>query len=267
MSDLSRSSFTIIGGGNIGCILIKRLLASSVPVERLAVCETDATRAISIAEKFGVHVTDLNDEAACRADLLLLAIPPKAVSSVLLKIRDTLRHGQIVVSFAAAVPLAYLEGLLPSGMAVVRVMPNAPSLVGEGMNPVTYGSAVTAEQRKLVEALLATLGRSLEVLDEQMNWCVGLSGAAMRTLLPALEGMNQAGIEAGLAPQEARRLAAQVMLGTAALVLHTELSFDEIKSLTPMQTVDEAYVASLFLNAARSAKEKIEQLQDKILRE
>jgi len=76
--------------------------------------------------------------------------------------------------------------------------------------------------------------------------------------------MTQAGVEAGLSPEAARQVAAQVMLGTAALALQTDLSFDQIKSLTPMQTVDEAAVAEIFRAAARQARDKIDQLQRKL---
>jgi pyrroline-5-carboxylate reductase len=87
----------------------------------------------------------------------------------------------------------------------------------------------------------------------------------MRSLLPALEGMAQAGIEAGLTPEASRRVAAQVMLGTAALVLETGLSLEQIKMLTPMQTVDEPVVAAQFLEAARAAQAKIDSNQRKLM--
>jgi pyrroline-5-carboxylate reductase len=97
-----------------------------------------------------------------------------------------------------------------------------------------------------------------------MNWCVGLTGAAMRSLLPALEGMTQASVEAGFVEEDARSMAAQVMFGTAALVMDRNLPFDEIKSLTPMETVDEAAMRGLFVDAARAAKEKMDRLQQKL---
>ena len=153
---------------------------------------------------------------------------------------------------------------MPEGVMVARVMPNAPSLVGQGMNPVAFGASVTPEARALIEAVLTTLGDTIEVRDEQMNWCVGLTGAAMRSVLPVLEGMTQAGVEAGLSAAEARRVAAQLMAGTAAVALQTGLSFEEIKALTPMQTIDEMQVAELFVEAARNARVKIDQLQQKL---
>jgi len=265
MNTLINKRLTIIGVGNIGRILLERLLAVGVPAEHLAVCDNDPARG-EAAARFGVRAVSLTDEAACSADTLLIATPPKVVPEVLQTLDGRLHPGQVVVSFAAAVPLARLEALVPSGVSVVRVMPSAPSLVGQGMNPVAYGASVTPEARALVEALLATLGGTTVVRDEQMNWCVGLAGAAMRSVLPVLEGVAQAGVEAGLSAAEARRVAAQIMLGTAALALQTELSFDELKALTPMQTIDEMLVSRLFLDAARGAKEKIEGLEGKLWR-
>jgi len=95
---------------------------------------------------------------------------------------------------------------------------------------------------------------------------VGLTGAAMRSLIPALEGMTRAGAEAeaGFSAADSRRIAAQVMLGTAALALKTDLTFDQIKALTPMETVDEAALAQLFFDAAQAAQEKITLAQRKL---
>jgi len=264
VSSLRTKRFAVVGAGNIGKILLSRLLASGVPTENLMIYDSDVGRASDAASQFGVHPSSLSEKAADSADVVLAAVPPKSVLDLLAATGQWLRPGQLVISFAAAIPLSRLESVLPPDVMVARVMPNAPSLVGQGMNPVAFGQRVTPEGRALVEVVLDCLGETIEVNDGLMNWCVGLSGAAMRSLLPALEGMTQAGIEAGLSAEDARRVAAQAMLGTAAVVLQTELSFEEIKSLTPMQTVDEAAVAKTYLEAARAAKEKIDQAQRKI---
>lgn len=265
MNKLQTTLFVVIGAGNIGKILLKRLLAAGVPPENLAVCESDAQRASAAASQFGVRLVSLSNETIGAADVLLVAAPPKAALSLIRTISGWLHPGQMVISFAAALPLTTLEALLPQSALVARVMPNAPSLVGKGMNPVAYGQAITPEARSLVEALLSCLGESIEVSDDLMNWCVGISGAAMRSLLPVLEGMIQAGLEAGMKAQDARKVATQVMLGTAALVQESNLPLDEIKALTPMQTVNETEVAQIFLQAARSAKEKSDQAQARLM--
>jgi len=264
VTGLRDSRLALVGAGNIGRILVQRLLATGVPEARLAICDADPVRAAGLTARFGVRSVDLEDEAISAADLLLLATPPKATLEVLRRLVDRLRSGQTVVSFAAALPLRSLEPMVPSGVSVVRVMPNAPSLVGEGMSLVTHGGSVTPEARSLVGELLNALGETVEVGDEQMNWGVGLSGASMRSLLPVLEGMTRAGIEAGLRPETARRVAAQVMLGTAALAQQTDLSFEQLKALTPMRTVDEDMVAQIFREAVQTAKDKTDELEHKL---
>ncbi len=255
------SRFAVIGAGNIGRILLERLLDAGIPADHLLICDNDISRAEEASRRFGPRACPLTEEPLPHSDIFLISAAPKAIPAILKALAPQLRQGQVVVSFAAAVSLSSIEALLPAGVAAVRVMPNAPSKVGKGMNPVAYGSNVSAEVRTLIEAILQTLGGTIEVKDKQMNWCVGLTGAAMRSLLPALEGMTAAGVEAGFAEADARRIAAQVMLGTAALVLESGLSFDEIKSLTPMQTLDEAALAQTLLEAARAAKEKTESAE------
>ncbi len=264
MSALFDKQFAVIGVGNIGRILLERLQHAGIPQAHLAVCDSDAARASAVAEEYGVRAALLDEDAICQADVWLIATSPGSVAGVVKALAAAMRPGQVVLSFAAGVPLTRLEALVPGGVSVVRIMPNAPSLVGRGMNPVVYGASVTPDARAVVEAVLAAMGDALEVADDQMNWCVGLSGAALRSLVPVLQGMTQAGVEAGLPERDARRVAAQVMLGTAAVALETNLGWEEIKALTPMQTVDEAAVAQVFLEAARGAKAKVDGLQHKL---
>jgi len=261
---LRKKNIALIGAGNIGRIVLERLSINGMPDAKMIVCDADADRAGKASRRFGPRACSLTDEALYTSDIILLAMPPKAIFDILKMLAPNLRQGQIVVSFAAAVPLSRLEALVPPGVSVVRVMPNAPSMVGKGMNPVAYSTNVSRVAKMLVKMILQTMGGTIEVQDEQMNWCVGLTGAAMRSLLPALEGMTRAGIEAGFAEEDSRRMAAQVMFGTAALTLERDLFFDEIKSLTPMETVDESAVQQLFVNAARAAKEKTDRLQQKL---
>ena len=262
--NLSNKNLAVIGAGNIGHILLERLRAAGVPADHLVVCDSDKSRAKAAAEKFGVRPVILADEGVCGADAILIAVSPKSVSDVIHTFTSWVCPCRLVISFAAAVPLANIEALLHPGTPVARIMPNAPSLIGQGINPVAYGAFMTPEAQELVEAILGALGECVVVRDDQMNWCVGLTGAAMRSVLPALEGMTRAGVEAGFTEAESRRMASQAMLGTAILTLKTDLTFEQIKSLTPMETVDEAALAQLFLDAARAAQEKITSAQRKL---
>ena len=264
MNALSGKRIAVIGAGNIGYILLERLMGTGVSADQMVICDNNPSRAEEASRRFGPRACSLTDEPLPNSEVFLLATPPKATLDILKALAPRLRQGQIILSFAAAVSMSRLEAVIPSSAAVARIMPNAPSKIGKGMNPIAYGSSVTPEARTLIESILRTLGEAIEIQDEQMNWCVGLTGAAMRSLLPALEGVIQAGVEAGFAEEDARNMAAQVMLGTATLVLESRLSFAEIKSLTPMQTVDEAALSQTFAEAARAAKDKTDRLQQKL---
>jgi pyrroline-5-carboxylate reductase len=187
MNVLQRKQITVIGAGNIGRILLDRFTLNGLPAAQLLLCDVDADRAGKASRRFGPQVCSLTDDVLYTSDIFLLATPPNSVPEILKALSLRLQQGQLVVSFAAAISLSRLEALVPPGVSVARVMPNAPSMVGKGMNPVVYGTSISPEAKKLVSAILQSLGKTIEVRDEQMNWSVGLTGAAMRSLLPALQ--------------------------------------------------------------------------------
>lgn len=261
MNPKSDIHWQIIGSGNIGRILAFRLRYAGVPRDRVSVSDIEPAR----AEAVGREADVLAGAPGPGPQVLLLTVPPKAVAKALQEWNPDPSSAVGVVSFAAAIAVARLEGMVAPGTPVARIMPNAPSLVGKGMNPIAFGSHATQSFREAVEFLLRGLGESVEVRDDQMNWCVGLTGAAMRHVLPAMEGMIQAGLEAGLDPGAARLLAGQVFSGSAALLLETDLSPAAMKALTPMKTVDEEALATLFQNAAREAQAKVAKAEEDLL--
>ena len=257
---LQDKRLALIGAGVIGRILIQRLLGSGLPKSQFMVCDASPERGARIQREFGVKVCPLTD-ACCRADIWLIATPPQAVIETIQAIAPRLEEEQLVISFAAGVSMARLEAHLPDPVAVARIMPNALSLIGRGVNPVAYGRGCTLTVRHQVQALLNTLGDSIVIEDAQMDWAVGLTGASMRWLLPVLEGMTQAGIDAGLTAFDARWVAAKMMAGVAALALDTDLSFQEMKALTSLQAADEEAIIRIFREAARQAKEAAEKMR------
>ncbi len=258
---LNEKQWAIIGTGNIGRLLLERLLSSGVRPDHLFIHDSDPLRIESIIKESGVRALYLTEDAFRSVDIIMIATPPKAVKDLLSLISGWLKPHHLIISFANAVSLKRLEALIPPDVAVIRVVPKVPSLVGEGLNPVVYGNRITNEAKALVEELLGILGKTISVRDDQMNWLVGLTGASMRSVLPVLEGLIKAGTEAGLTPEQARDTAARIMLGTASLVLQTGLTLEEIKAMTPLVTVDEDELKNMIFNAARTAKEKMDKMQ------
>ena len=260
LEPISDRRLALIGVGVIGSILIKRLDELNFPEEQLMLCDADPARAARLQQEFGLKTCPLSDDC-CRADIWLIATPPAAVLPTIRSVASRLQPGQIVISFAAGAPLHWLETEIPMGVAVARIMPNALSLVGRGVNPVAYGRGCTLQVLAQVQAILNALGESIVLEDEQMNWAVGLTGATMRWLLPVLEGMTQAGLDAGLTQADARWLAAKMMAGVAALALDTDMSFEELKRLTSIQVADEDEIRQIFRQAAHRARDLAEEME------
>lgn len=261
MKTYKDSTYLILGMGNIGKMLAKRLLDVGTLAEQIMIYDTDDNRSVAAVDQFGLTPVNLSAVEIRLADIIILAIPPKGVVEALRLIADHLCPEQIIISMAAAVPITRMRAVIKQNVSLVRILPNPPLMLGKGMNPVAFEPGTISEVKTILFGLLEILGQTLEVQDEMMTWCVGLSGAALRTVLPVLEGMTLAGEEAGLTHNEARRVAAQNLSGIAALAVETDLTLDQIRSLTPMQTLDEKMVSNLFLETARVTRQKVESTQ------
>jgi pyrroline-5-carboxylate reductase len=265
MKNIKASSYFILGMGNIGKILVQRLLEVGVPNKNILINDADTSRMTTASAQYKVSAVNLEDAQIGSTDVIILATPPKTVVEILKSLEKTLRPGQLIISMAAAVPIVRMRSVVRQEIPIVRILPNPPSMLGKGMNPVAFEASVTPDVKTFVHTLLEVMGKTIEVKDDQMTWCVGLTGAALRTVLPVLEGMTQAGVEAGLSQDEARRVAAQIMAGTAALALETDIALEQIRSLTPMQTLDEKMVSDLFLETARNTHQKVEATQTMLM--
>lgn len=265
MKNVKEIDYFIIGMGNIGKIMVQRLLQVGVTKDRITINDVDSARVASVSGEYGVKSLALEDAGVSALDVIIVAASPKAVPDVLKTLDKNMHAGQIVISMAAAVPISYMRKMVSQPVSIVRILPNPPSLLGKGMNPVSFEPSEKPDVKELVMNLLVVLGDTIEVDDDLMAWSVGLTGAALRTIFPVMDGMIRAGLEAGLSPEESRRVAARIFNGVSALALETDLTMEQIHNLTPMQTLDEAVVSDLFLETARNTRQKVEATQASIV--
>lgn len=251
----------VIGAGAIGGVVIDRLLATGAcKPEAIAACEPRAERRQEIAARYGVRVHE-GPEAAGGADVVVLAVPPPAVKPVLAAVRGGLGGDRVVVSFAGGVPLAFLETLVPSGVAVVRVNPNSPSVIGEGLNPVAYGRHATGPRRALADAFLDVLGRRPEIDDGRMNLYTALTAVGPTYFLPVLDAMIRAGEEAGLSREAAVEAATATAIGTALMVARRPEAPEQLKLFTGLRPLDDAAVRQAVAAAIQAALTRMEDVQ------
>ncbi|MGO4615168.1 pyrroline-5-carboxylate reductase [Nocardia sp. 2YAB30] len=211
----------VIGGGRIGEALIAGLLESGRLAKDLVVVETHRERAHQIADRFHVRVTDDVADAAVGADLLVIAVKPADVDAVLAplgKVELGSDRDQVLLSLAAGVPTARLEGKLPAGFPVVRVMPNTPMLVGQGMSVIAPGRYARSHHLELVTEVLAAVGKVVTVAETQMDAVTAVSGSGPAYFFLVVEAMVDAGVGLGLTRDVATELVVQTMVGSAALL-------------------------------------------------
>jgi len=207
----------IIGGGKIGEALLSGLIRRSGR-EGLVVCERSPERAAQLQERHGIPAVDLA-EGAARARTLLIAVKPQDIGTLLAVLAEHVDPGRhLVVSVAAGVPTATIEAALPAGTPVVRVMPNTPALVDEGMSVLAAGAHAGESHLDEAEALLASVGRVRRMPEGQLDAVTALSGSGPAYFFYLVEAMIDAGILLGLPRALAADLIVQTALGAAVML-------------------------------------------------
>ncbi|MCG7596528.1 pyrroline-5-carboxylate reductase [Mycobacterium sp. C3-094] len=214
----------IIGGGSIGEALLAGLLRAGRQTKDLVVAEKNPSRGTYLADKYGVRIASVA-EAVDTATYVIVAVKPSDVGSVIGDIADTAARAesdaaeQIFVTVAAGVSAAYFENKLPAGSPVVRVMPNAPMLVGGGVSAVAPGRFATAEHIRGVSSLFDAVGGVLTVAESQIDAVTAVSGSGPAYFFLMVEALVDAGVDAGLTRSVATDLVVQTMAGSAAMLL------------------------------------------------
>lgn len=214
----------IIGGGSMGEALLAGLLRSGRQVKDMVVAERMPDRAKYLSDTYSVQVAPVAD-AAEHATFVIVAVKPSDVELVIGEIAEAAAKAeadsaeQVFVSVAAGVATSFYESKLPAGAPVIRVMPNAPALVGAGVSALAKGRFVTPEQLKEVATLFDCVGGVLIVPESQIDAVTAVSGSGPAYFFLMVEAIVDAGVAVGLSRPVATDLAVQTMAGSAAMLL------------------------------------------------
>ncbi len=208
---LTTTRLAIIGAGVMAESMIAGLLAKEmIAPDRITASHPREERRARLVERFGIRTVESNPDAARDADLVLLTIKPQVLSAVMKQLKGTLREGQVVISILAGASIGSLQRGLDHE-AIVRVMPNTPAQVGEGMAVWCCTDAVTADAQQKVRAALGALGEELQVDTEKyVDMATALSGTGPTYVFLMMEALIDAGVHMGFP----RRIAEQIVLQT-----------------------------------------------------
>jgi pyrroline-5-carboxylate reductase len=220
--ELHVKKLTLVGAGKIGEALLSGILSSQlVPVSHVVATDAEPSRAGYIGDKYGVKTHTDNRQAVVGADLILLCVKPQQVRDVLREIRKHAKKDTLVISVAASVTTTLIEKELDRGVRVIRVMPNTPCLIRQGMSAVCRGKHATDEDLKVAQAIFGSMGRTVVVDERHMDTITGLSASGPAYVYMIIESLAEAGVKLGLPRELSTELSAQTLLGSAAMVLHT----------------------------------------------
>lgn len=214
-----------IGGGNMGRALVGALLGRGHPATRLAIGEAYETTRLALQRDFpGVQVGTDNRAAVEGAGVVVLAVKPQDMAQVVTALRPQLQQARpVVVSIAAGLRVADLEGWCGAGVPVVRAMPNRPALVGAGATGLYASPGVPAGARAMAEDLLRAAGAVAWVEDESlMDAVTAVSGSGPAYFFLMAEALADAGVAQGLSPDAARQLAVATLHGAGLMAQRSD---------------------------------------------
>lgn len=220
---INNKKIGFIGAGTMAKAIIKGLLNSKiVDSQDIRASEISEDIAKKASDALGIKVITDNKEIIKNSDIIFLCVKPgEAMNAVLGEIKDSVTPDKLIVSIAAGVSTDFIETALNCKARVVRVMPNTPALVNEGMSAIVKGHYATDEQANFVLKLFKSIGRAIIVQEKLINAVTGISGSGPAFIFVIIEALADGGLKLGLTKQAALELAAQTCLGAAKMVLET----------------------------------------------
>jgi len=261
----------LIGGGNMAEAILRGLVRSGVlrPSD-MVVSDVREERLASLRRTYGVETQPKNGEAARDAAVVLLAVKPQVVRQALDDLVPVMSEAQLLVSIAAGVPTGTLEKhFLPRAARVIRVMPNTPALVLQGMSALARGRHASPEDVEAARALFEAVGRTVVVDERLLDAVTGLSGSGPAYVFLAIEALADGGVKAGLPRDIAQMLAAQTVRGAAELLLESGKHPGELKdsvaspggtTIAGLHVLEQAGVRGALIAAVEAAARRSREL-------
>ena len=210
-----------------------------------------------------------NAEVLAAADVVLLAVKPQMMASLLAEVRPAIQPRHLLVSIAAGVTLPQLASSLPPGTRTVRVMPNTPCLVGASASGFAKGPHATDADVELVATFFGAVGNAFPLAEHLLDAVTGLSGSGPAFVYLMIEAMADGGVRVGLPREVALQLAAQTVFGSAKMVLatgqHPAALKDAVASpggttIAGLHALERAGARAAFMDAVEAATKRAAEL-------
>ena len=215
------AQFGFIGMGNMGYAMLNGVLGEFAPGQ-IIFTTPHKEKCEKISAQTGVKYAESNAECANNAKYIILAVKPQMYDVVLKNIENVITSEKVIISIAPGITIDSIKGKLGGSVRVVRAMPNTPALVGEGMTGISYNKEeFTIEERDTIEQFFQSFGEVVTVPEHLMSAVVCASGSSPAYVYMFIEALADSVVKYGIPRQDAYKLAAQTLLGSAKMVLQT----------------------------------------------
>lgn len=267
----------LIGCGNMGTALIGGIISSgTLKAPNVVVFDVDVQKSNDVKTSFEVNSALTAAEAVSSSDVVLLAVKPNAVGKVLEGVKSELdQESKTLISIAAGLPVSFYRNTLKK-TKIVRVMPNTPALVGEGMSALYFDGDFSDGEKEEILSLFRSCGRAIVLSKESwMDAVTGLSGSGPAYVFNFINALADGGVLEGLPRSDARLLAAQTVFGAAKLAIEALEKGDHFVELKDRVTspggttaeglfaLEQGSFSADVISAVRAATEKSKKLGGK----
>lgn len=220
-----------IGCGHMASAIIKGVLGSTF-LENSNICASEVSKefANKKKEELGIEVFTDNKTVVKNSDVIFIATKPNYVKDVLREIKDELSEDKLVVSIAAGVSTKIIEDEIGKDIAVIRVMPNAPAMILEGMSGIVKGRFAKEEHIEFVKEFLSNIGKCIVIDEAKIDILTAISGSGPAFFYKTINEIARAGEKLGLEYENALLLSIQTAIGSAKIMLDSELTPEELIS-------------------------------------
>ena len=260
----------IIGVGKIGSALLKRIISTNtIDKNKIIIFDIDENKRNQLSEECKVECAKSNEELARSSKYILIAVIPQVIDTVLKEIQSIITNEQVIISIAAGVSFKHINKFINPSLGLIRIMTNTPALVGAAATAIAHNENIKDYQIEFVKEIFSSVGMVVELDERHLDAVTGLSGSGPAYIFIIIEALADGGVKMGLPREIAIKLAAQTLLGSAKLLLETNIHPAALKdmvatpggtTITAIHELESAKIRATLIRAVEAATLKSKSL-------
>ncbi len=233
------STIGFIGGGRIVRLILSGWQKAGIILNQVVVSDNSPAVLESLKQLFPEIITTTDNHTSASQEIVFIALHPPAIRTALPELTNNWQPGAIVISLAPVITFQELTTLLPGGTRLARIIPNAPSMIGKGYNPVAFSPAIGPKERAALDPLLSALGEYPEVPEPDLEAYAILTAMAPTYFWFQWQTLRELGIDFGLGSDEVDRALTTMLRGSVELLFNSGLDAQKVMDTVPIKPLSE----------------------------